>query len=413
MRRAGIHEGADDHTVAGTLVAARSSASSTATPDTVLHVRVVTGGGGGPDKTILVSAAHVPSPAYKMAAAFMHPPNDPAYSVLERRARAYGCQVISIVDRGPLDVRVALQLLHWCRELEVCIWHGHDYKSNLLGLLLRAFHPMKLVTTMHGWFRTTPRTALYFRFDRRWLRYYDHVIAVSADLYARALAAGIPPQRCTLLPNAVDERVFRRRFPPEQSPLRHQNGVPRGRAVVGAVGRLATQKGFHELIRAVRELLRDGVDLELWIAGEGKERGALEKLVAQTELQNRVRLLGFVENTVELFQAFDVFALSSVDEGTPNALLEALSSGVAAVATAVGGVPAVITDGENGLLCAPNDVPALSRAIRRLVTEPGLRHTLAHAARRTIEERFTLAARIDREAAVYAQVLRPPAPSDR
>ena len=131
----------------------------------------------------------------------------------------------------------------------------------------------------------------------------------------------------------------------------------------------------------------------------------LEALVGDLGLRDRVKLLGFVDDTVALFHAMDVFVLSSVREGMPNALLEALSMGVPAVGTRVGGVPAVITDGENGLLCAPHDVAALVHAMRRLLTDRGLRDRLARAGRQTIERRFTFAARATRELAIYEELL--------
>jgi len=374
-------------------------------PATVLHVRVVTGSGGGPDKTILASATHLSSPAFNTLAAFMHPPHDPGYAALQRRACAYGCPLIDIVDRGALDMRVLVQLLQWCRVLRVRIWHGHDYKSNVLGLLLRRVHRMRLVTTMHGWVENTGRTRIYHRIDRSCLRYYDHVIAVSSELQAHAVASGIAIAHCSLIPNAIDERLFRRSGPAERSAMRQQLGVPSGRQIIGAVGRLSPEKGFHHLVRAVGGLVSRGADVELWIAGVGRAKAALERLVAEMGLQSRVRLLGFVEDIVELFEAFDVFALSSVDEGMPNALLEAMSMAVPAVATRVGGVPAMITDGENGLLCDPGDVRALEDRLWRMIREPPLREALAQGARQTIEVRFTLAQRVARELAVYEQVL--------
>ncbi len=122
---------------------------------------------------------------------------------------------------------------------------------------------------------------------------------------------------------------------------------------------------------------------------------------------DRVRFLGFVEDTVELFHALDVFVLSSRREGLPNVLLEAMAMGVPVVATNVAGVPMAVRDGENGLLCAAGDVAALADGVERLLANPVLRGRLADAGRRTIEERFRFVARIAAEKEIYDRLLRP------
>ena len=132
--------------------------------DVVLHTRVVTDTGGGPDKTILLSAPFLAETNYWLAAAYMHPPDDAGFDEVKSRAKAVGCPLISVPDRGPLDQSVLRQMLAICKRFNVRIWHGHDYKSNLLGLTLRPFWPMKLVTTVHGWVKhTDPHAALLSR----------------------------------------------------------------------------------------------------------------------------------------------------------------------------------------------------------------------------------------------------------
>ena len=367
----------------------------------VLHVRVVTGSGGGPESTILQSAAHLRASDYWMTAAYMHRPGDPGIANLRQRADALGCALVPIADRGPFDARVARQLLALCRHLQVRIWHAHDYKSNLAGLLLRPFHPMALLTTAHGWVTQTRRTPLYYAVDRWCLRRYDHVVTVSPDLDAAVGALGVPAARRTLILNGVDEQRFQRRVPSAAAAWRARHGIPAARRVVGAVGRLSDEKGFDDLIEAVRALLGEGHDLQLAIAGEGPARARLQARVDRVGLRGRVALLGRVENPVELYDAADLFVLSSRREGMPNALLEAMSMQLPVVAAAVGGVPTAIRDGENGLLYPASDVAALTAALRRALGDRALCEQLGAAARRTVEQRFTFAARMVAERAVY------------
>jgi len=153
------------------------------TDRTVLHVRVVTETGGGPEKTILNSPAHLEKRGYRGVCAYLHPPHDPGFAEIQKRARELDVDLISVPDRGPWDLRVVWQLLKLCREKKVTIWHGHDYKSNALGLLLKRFWPIRMVTTVHGWVQHTTRTPLYYRIDQLCLPRYEKVICVSEDLF--------------------------------------------------------------------------------------------------------------------------------------------------------------------------------------------------------------------------------------
>ena len=108
----------------------------------VLHARVVTGTGGGPEKTILNSPRFLKSLGYDCACAYMHPAGDPGFDTLRQRAADLDAELLSLPDRGATDLSVVRRLLRLCRERQVAVWHGHDHKSNAIGLLLRRFHPM-------------------------------------------------------------------------------------------------------------------------------------------------------------------------------------------------------------------------------------------------------------------------------
>jgi len=371
----------------------------------VLHTRVVTETGGGPDKTILQSARHAADSKYWLAAAYMHPPDDPGFETVRQRAAEAGAPLIGITDRGALDWRVIREMLKLCRRLDVRIWHAHDYKSNFLGLVLRPLHRMKLITTVHGWGVQFGRTPLYYAIDRRCLRRYDHVICVSDDLYQSVAQLGVRRKRMTHIDNAIDDAVFTRRRPAAQTDLRRELGAPPGRLVVGAMGRLMPEKHFDLLIDCVGELLKEGLDLELWIAGDGQLRGQLQALIAQRNLQERVRLLGFVKDTIAFHESLDVFALSSRREGLPNVVLEAAAMRTAIVSTRVAGIPSMLTHGTNALLCDVEDPRGLTEQLRAVLTDASLRERLAAAARELIGSRYSFRRRMKRMFEIYDRVL--------
>ena len=191
-----------------------------------LEVRVVRGSGGGPDKTILNTPRFLTPLGYDTLCAYMHPPDDPGFAQLEAKARRVARPLLSVPDRGFWDLGVIPKMLNICRRERVAIWHGHDYKSNALGLLLRRFWPMKLVTTVHGWVHYTGRTPVYYWLDRLCLRHYEVVFCVSQDLYDECLANGVPADRCLLIENAIDTVEFARHGEAHGGP--HAPGVAIG-----------------------------------------------------------------------------------------------------------------------------------------------------------------------------------------
>lgn len=369
---------------------------------TVLHARIVTGTGGGPDKTILNSPRHLEGTRYRALAAYLHPPNDLGFAEIVQRANELDCPLFDFAESLPVDPLVVRRLGKLCRSEGVQIWHGHDHKSNLYGLLLRRKLGFKLVTTVHGWVQHTKKTPLHFAIDKRCIQRYDQVVCVSQDLYDICRdELLIPEERLTRIDNAIDTDRFRRTGPQVKARMRDDLGTPHERLVIGAAGRLSKEKGFDLLMKAVDTLVREGLDLELWIAGEGDERKELETLRQSLDHPERVCLLGFQSDTLALFEAFDIFCLSSLREGLPNVVLEAMAMQVPLVATKSGGMETFARDDEDALLIEPGSVDELVEGLRRLASYPQLRDRLSRAGREKVVRDVGFPQRMQRMVEVY------------
>lgn len=368
----------------------------------VLHTRVVTGTGGGPEKTILNSPAYLKQYGIACACLFMRPPDDPGFAALENRAAAAKAELITVDDRGPFDWKVIRECIRICRERNVTIWHAHDYKSNAIGLIVRRFHSMHLVTTAHGWVRFTNRTPLYYRIDRSCLRWYGKVICVSDDLYEECRKLGVRSERLHQIDNAIIPEEYSTGRPVLRDKARF--GFDSQRFLIGAVGRLSEEKGFHHLIEVVSRLITDGHPAGLVIAGDGHLREQLQRRINDLELQDHVLLAGYLADPRELYRASDLFVLSSIREGLPNVLLEAMASRRAVVATRCNGVPKLIQHESNGLIVPTDNPDALYDAITRCVLSDELREHMAAEGRRTIESRFSFSYRMNRVVDVYRQL---------
>ena len=370
----------------------------------VMHARVITGAGGGPEKTIVNSPRFLVDEGYPMVCAYMRDPNDPYFPELLERAEAKHATILPVDDNGPLDWKVISRFNQLIDDHKPVIWHAHEYKSNVVGLFAKRKLPMVMVTTVHGWVQHTWKTPLYYGIDKICLRRYDHVICVSQDIYEDVRGLGIPEAKCTYIPNGIDTDEYQRRESRELVKAR-LDGDP-NRLVFGAVGRLSEEKGFHLLIESFDRMQRKtGADAGLWIAGEGPERARLESLVKELGVDDRVKLLGFRKDTLDLYHAMDAFVLSSIREGLPNVVLEAMALAVPVLSTKVAGVPNVIRDGENGLLTECGSANALDGGLEVLMTDKALRDRFGSAGRESVVESHSFALRMRRVRNVYDALL--------
>jgi glycosyltransferase involved in cell wall biosynthesis len=203
-----------------------------------------------------------------------------------------------------------------------------------------------------------------------------HVFCPSAYLRDVALGWGLEPGRSSVLPNPAPDPPSL----PERAVLREELGLP-GNVLVFA-GRLGPQKDVGTLLAALLHVPA----VTLALAGDGPERAALERRAVELGLDGRVSFLGSVprDTVLRLFGAADASVLPSAWENFPHTVVESLAVGCPVIATAVGGVPEVVVDGENGLLVPPRDAQALATAIARLFSDDVLRARLAGAAARSV-----------------------------
>jgi glycosyltransferase involved in cell wall biosynthesis len=211
----------------------------------------------------------------------------------------------------------------------------------------------------------------------RALRRARHVFCPSSYLRDIALGWGLEPARCSVLPNPA----------PEVPELPSRDELRAGLELTGPTlafaGRLGPQKALEVALEAVARV----PDVTLAVAGEGPDREALERRARELGLDGRARFLGPVsrEEVLRLFRAADASVLSSAWENLPHTVLEALAVGSTVIATAVGGVPEVVRDGENGLLVPAGDPEALASAIERFFADDALRRRLSDAASSSVE----------------------------
>ena len=223
-------------------------------------------------------------------------------------------------------------------------------------------------------------------------------IAVSEDVKARLVELGWEARKIDVIYNAVEPERF---DVPAPAGLRSELGGSDERSVVLTIARLHDQKGHRFLLEAARDV----TDAVFVFAGDGPERPALERQARELGVADRVRFLGHREDIPQLLAACDVFALPSLYEGSPLAVLEAMAARRPVIASAIGGSSELIEDGVDGLLVPPGDAAALAAALRRLDGDEELRASLAERGRARVERDFTTAATTARVTGVYEDLL--------
>jgi glycosyltransferase involved in cell wall biosynthesis len=176
--------------------------------------------------------------------------------------------------------------------------------------------------------------------------------------------------------------------------------------VVGSVGCLAPRKDYATLLDALALLRGRGRDFRVELVGDGPERAALEAHAASLGLSDRVRFLGERPDVDRLLPTMDVFVLSSREEGIPNALLEAMAAGRPSVATAVGGTPEVMRDGETGWIVPPRSPERLAAALEQALDDPAEAARRGDNARRYAREVLSIDAMVRRHEAFYESLAR-------
>jgi len=325
-----------------------------------------------------------------------HCPDNNVADQLERR----GASVIRIPCRGRVDRGAIRQIREIVRGQQVRLVHSHGYKSDIYSYLACRRLGVPMMATCHLWTRQTPAIRVYEFIDAWLLRRFDAVVAVSDVIAEDARRAGIPAAKISTINNGIDLVPFA-----SATPTLAQEIKKGDRLLIGTVGRLVSQKGMDYFLRAARTVLNEMPEALFAVVGDGPDRGKLERLAKELGIEGHVVFTGSRADMPNVYASFDVFVLASLDEGLPMAVLEALASNRAVVATQVGAVPKVIVSGQTGMLVKAADVPGLADAILVLLRTPELRARLGRNGSALVHKQFSSRVMSQEYLRLYEQLL--------
>ncbi len=318
-------------------------------------------------------------------------------SRVEAEGRARSVDTRPVPMKSDADLPSVLALRRALRSSEVDLAHLHTARATWLGGLAARLAGVPAITTR--------------RMDRRVKRrsrpvhtlLVQRTVAISPAVVEHLVAAGLGPGRTRTIPSAVDPSALCPKR--ARSAVRAAEGLAPDAPLLLVLAALVRRKGVDVLLEALTRLAAEGLRPALWVAGEGPERGALERRSEALGLAPRVRLLGQRGDVADLLAACDVVVLPSRREGLGVAALEAAAAGRPVVASRVGGLLEVVEDRRTGLLVPPEDPTALANALHCLLRDDALRARLGRTGAARIGKRFGVDAMTDAYEHLYREVL--------
>ncbi len=315
---------------------------------------------------------------------------------------------VHVLDRRPgVDWHCMGRLANLLRRQKVDVLHAHQYTPFFYALAARMVggRPAVLFTEHGRHFPDFPRRKRIWT-NRLLLGRGDRVVAVGQSV-RRALIdnEGIPAQRIQVVYNGIDLEAFQPQTS-DRLTVRRELGIEPDDFVVIQVARLDYLKDHATAIRTMARLLAVCPRARLLLVGEGPELAKLEALVQEQQLEARVHFLGLRHDIPRLLSASDVFLLTSISEGIPVTLIEAMAAELPVVSTSVGGVPEVVVGGETGWLAPAGDDAALARRLLCLADAPEAGRDLGRAGRRRAEVLFAVTQMHAQYESLYQEMLR-------
>jgi len=364
-------------------------------------------GGGGPEKTILLSAKRHDKNAFFILVTYLRNPKDKVFQIANKAREMGISNFVEILDRRMLDLKCIFELNHLLKKYQIQIVHVHDQKTTLLGVLMKMLNSkIKIMHTAHGWIVIYRKDRIKQRIQFLLLKCYPLHIAVSKATRDILVKNGIPTQKTKLLYNAIDVDYWQRNG--IKSTLREEFNIGSDNYVIDTVGRLSEEKDLPTFLQVAKNILEVYPNSYFVIVGDGEKStvNTLKNIVKDLGLEKSVIFTGRRTDLRNVYSAFDIFLTTSLTEGLPNTVLEAMAMEVPVVATRVGGVPELVINDDTGFLCEPGNRKAIADKVISLLSDEAKRRNLAKIARKRIVKKMCFSYRLKQIENYYIAQLR-------
>jgi glycosyltransferase involved in cell wall biosynthesis len=306
---------------------------------------------------------------------------------------------------GPSMLSSGLRFARLLRRERAEIVHAHDVYSNIFAAVWARAARVRVLVASRRWWHSLPNRKL--QLGNRLAFFLADVVLANSPQVARTLRERdkLPASKVWTVTNFADDEAFGVPSEPERVRLRREWNAPADSVVIGCVARLDPVKDHATLLRGFAALRQRHPHIFLVLIGDGEARLSLEKLASDLELGDVTRFTGELTGGRNYHRGLDISVLTSLSEGFPNSLVEAMAAGNPVVATAVGGSVDAVVDGLTGLLVQPGDPAGLAAALSRLVADGELRRAMGKAGIERASAEYNAAAVVSRLESMYVHLV--------
>jgi len=325
--------------------------------------------------------------------------------------REVGVRLIPLAMNNRFDLRIPYRLARIVREHAVTILHSHgggraDFFVHLTSKLVNI--PVKITTVanlVERWFDVNPmQLCVYKKIQSKTEKTFDHFICVSDYLADHLIRQhGLDRTKINTIYNGVDLDYYE--GTPDYPKIKNEFLQRGERILIGAVGRLAAEKGLEYLLTAIPKVLKRFPEARLLLVGDGPLRTDLERIVIDLDLTGKVTFVGFRSDIKEILSSLDILVLPSLLEGFPMIILEAMAMAKPIVASDIPGIREQIIDGKNGILVPIKDSNTLAAAIINILADRKAAENVGLAARKTVDEKFSIERMVAETESLYLSLL--------
>jgi len=309
-----------------------------------------------------------------------------------REAKELGYETVEFEAHGRVNFSIIHQLRKFLVDENIDILHTHFYKTDIIGLLATRGLSCKIISTPHGWSKNVDiKLWCYEMLDRIAFPFMDAVAPLSEDLYKSLKKIPGLGKKLHLIINGVDLSEVGSLDAINSDVLASKNS---GKFILGYIGQLIPRKGLDVLLKALANV--KNVDWELYLVGEGEQRGELQELCQNIGIVDNLHFVGFRQDRLDFLRGFDVFVLPSRLEGIPRCLMEAMAAHVPIIASDIPGCNDLIDHDKTGLLFKMDDHVELSSQIEKMAGSSILSGKLKENSFRLVSECYS-AHRMGRE----------------
>ena len=321
-------------------------------------------------------------------------------SLLETFCHEKSIPFIPVNMFGEMDFFAGFRISRICRRQNYDILHLHSGHALAIGIWAKIFYPkLKLIASRRVDYHIKKNWFSQFKYKSR---YVDKIICISNAIENVLIQDGVPQDKLVTIHSGIEIDKFSNIS--ILKTFKKDLGIAENKILIGTIAAMSGQKDYPNLLKAAKIVVEQNDDVIFCSVGDGPNRKEIRKLADEFGLTSRFVFAGFRKEIGNFLKIFDIFVLASQKEGLGTSILDAQSVGLPVIASDVGGIPEIISDGKNGLLVPTKNEQRLAKAILKLVNDAQFRKKLGQNAKETVKQ-FDIKRTIEKHIKLYEQIL--------